>query len=498
MSENISALSEMRVLYVEDSDDIRLFASQVLKRRVKELYLAEDGEIGEKTFFEYLPDIVVTDITMPNKDGLEMAKDIKDKNPDTPIIVATAHNEEDRFISAIEIGIDRYIVKPIEPKKLIKILEDMALIVKNKRLAEEYQKKQIEEKIRNATTEIMSKIIDSSPNPEIVYKGNEVFYVNSAFLNMLDEKQEELILKENKPIDTIFLKRDGFISSLSEFDESKYAHNKVTIKVENGGRKIYYVIKRDIVGVNDEVYTIFTFNDITLFEYQKLKATQYSEMLQELIFKHPIRKKAIEQKSPTIESKETQKEAISIKEEQKEVTKKEKIELEEEQKQILRKSHKYRVSAIEYTQDIGEDILEELDELKDLEEEIKLLNEEFISTKNLKIVGKIAEKFDRVAAIINLLFEFQDLSYAIRHLSTLLKEIGDETIDEKKLKSLQIYISAIAEEIGQWRRTIFETKEAIDIHYLDASLFGSCLQIELSLQDKKIDPIDEEDDLLLF
>ena len=69
-------------------------------------------------FKEKNPDIVITDIRMPVMDGLEMIKEIK-KLRKVPIIITTGYNDEEFLIEAIELGIDRYIKKPISQNRLV-------------------------------------------------------------------------------------------------------------------------------------------------------------------------------------------------------------------------------------------------------------------------------------------------------------------------------------------------------------------------------------------
>jgi len=70
-------LENMRVLYVEDNEDIREELAETLEFDVKELFIAENGEEGLEKFKKYKPDIVITDIKMPKMDGLKMSVEIK-------------------------------------------------------------------------------------------------------------------------------------------------------------------------------------------------------------------------------------------------------------------------------------------------------------------------------------------------------------------------------------------------------------------------------------
>jgi signal transduction histidine kinase len=115
---NKEILKQIRVLYVEDDESIRSVLSRGLQRRVKELCVAIDGKDGLEKSRTFNPDIIVTDIKMPNMSGLDMAKIIKEEQPSIPIIITSAHGETDTLIKAIEIGINGYILKPIDKDKL--------------------------------------------------------------------------------------------------------------------------------------------------------------------------------------------------------------------------------------------------------------------------------------------------------------------------------------------------------------------------------------------
>ena len=113
------------LLYVEDEEGIRNQLSKFLAYFSSELYIAKDGEDGLELYKQHLPDIVVSDIKMPNMDGIEMAKAIKKINPKQHIIFTTAHSESNYFIDAIDMQVDGYILKPINLDKLEEKLENI-------------------------------------------------------------------------------------------------------------------------------------------------------------------------------------------------------------------------------------------------------------------------------------------------------------------------------------------------------------------------------------
>lgn len=117
-------LKKSTLLYVEDEEEIREFLKKRLERKVKKLYVAKDGEEGLKSFCENKPDFVLTDVTMPNLNGIDMAIKIRELDPKIPIIIMSAHSDTNYLLKAIELGVDYYLLKPIDKVKLYKALEN--------------------------------------------------------------------------------------------------------------------------------------------------------------------------------------------------------------------------------------------------------------------------------------------------------------------------------------------------------------------------------------
>ena len=122
---DISHLKKETVLYVEDDVAIMQSFSKILKKVFGDVKTAINGKEGLEVF-KASKDIsfVITDIKMPKMDGLEMAKEIKAISPNTPFILTTAHGEYDYFLRADEVGVYRYIQKPINVNELLQALSE--------------------------------------------------------------------------------------------------------------------------------------------------------------------------------------------------------------------------------------------------------------------------------------------------------------------------------------------------------------------------------------
>jgi len=117
-------LSETSLLYVEDSKFTRNIFTKLLKNRVKNLYIAKDGVEGLEQFKKHKPNAILTDVSMPNMDGIRMAKKIKDLNKNIPIIITSSHSDAHFLLESIEIGINGYLIKPVDEIKLFEVLEE--------------------------------------------------------------------------------------------------------------------------------------------------------------------------------------------------------------------------------------------------------------------------------------------------------------------------------------------------------------------------------------
>lgn len=116
-------LKNLILMIVEDELEYKHSLSQALAPHFAKIIQAKNGEEGFKKFKKYKPHLILTDVFMPRKDGLDMAKEIKNISRNTPIIVLSALLEKERLLRAIDINIDKYLIKPYEPEKLVQIIE---------------------------------------------------------------------------------------------------------------------------------------------------------------------------------------------------------------------------------------------------------------------------------------------------------------------------------------------------------------------------------------
>lgn len=114
IEELISKLESIRLLYVEDNDDARESTLALFKEIFKDITVAVDGRDGLEKFKTGEFDLIITDVSMPNMDGLKMCSEIRKLNKEITIIILTALKDISTVIDAIDIGVDCFINKPLE------------------------------------------------------------------------------------------------------------------------------------------------------------------------------------------------------------------------------------------------------------------------------------------------------------------------------------------------------------------------------------------------
>ena len=107
------------ILLVEDEATLAIIIRDTLKSQGFQVITAENGERGLQLFFHERPDVVVADVMMPNMDGLEMVKRIRNKDVTTPILFLTALSETEDVVRGFEAGANDYLRKPFGMLELI-------------------------------------------------------------------------------------------------------------------------------------------------------------------------------------------------------------------------------------------------------------------------------------------------------------------------------------------------------------------------------------------
>ncbi|MEO5355927.1 MAG: response regulator [Nitrospirae bacterium YQR-1] len=265
-TQHIRIKHDVSVLYVEDDVATRETLVHYLEKNVRSLFVAANGSEGLSLFDSCEPELVITDIRMPVMDGLMMSKAIKERKQSVPIIVITSYNDLNFLLSAIDIGIDKYLVKPVKFEQLNSAIVSCANAI--------YQQRQIiklnaalQKSIKKLSekTLYLDSILRSSSDVGIVAMDLDfcIRYYNPAAEKFLGVKIERA---KGFPIPELFQKaelRATFLDIAAAVSRDTDYKFPLTTKIENKS----YLLECRLSGIwehNSEIAGfVLTVHDIT-------------------------------------------------------------------------------------------------------------------------------------------------------------------------------------------------------------------------------------------
>jgi len=123
-------------LVVEDEKTANELLSSTFSNFFGEVHSSLSAEDGFEMYKKIRPDIVFADIIMSGMDGIELARKIRQENPNQIIIVISASNDINKISESVEVGVNSFIQKPIDTKKIIELLGNVVSIVAKKKKIE--------------------------------------------------------------------------------------------------------------------------------------------------------------------------------------------------------------------------------------------------------------------------------------------------------------------------------------------------------------------------
>ena len=137
----------LHLLYAEDDASLRAETVEILEDFFASVAVCDDGAAGlerYKAFYKesgYYFDIVITDINMPIMNGIDMSDSIMTLNPRQSIFVISAYNEPHYLAKLINMGVDKFLIKPLQTKQLVQALYKKSKDIYNEKLSDEYHDK---------------------------------------------------------------------------------------------------------------------------------------------------------------------------------------------------------------------------------------------------------------------------------------------------------------------------------------------------------------------
>lgn len=244
----------LHLLYVEDNEEARESKLLILREFFSKITIAVNGEEGLQKFNDNEIDIVITDINMPKLNGLDMAQQMKNMNSAIPILVLSAYNDVEYFTQSIKIGIDGYLLKPIDIKQFIEVLRKVI------------NRLYLEEEVRN-NIHFLKQYQEATNHSSIVSKTDikgTITYVNEDFCKISEYTESELIGQNHNIVrhpsnpealyvdmwQTLMKKKKiwkGLIRNMSKSGKSYYVKTTIQPILDSNGTIVEYIALRDDV-----------------------------------------------------------------------------------------------------------------------------------------------------------------------------------------------------------------------------------------------------------
>jgi PAS domain S-box-containing protein len=188
-----------KILLIDDEESIRRLLSISLGQKGYQAITAEDGEKGIELFRQERPEIVLTDIKMPDIDGLEVLRQVKALDPEAQVIVITGHGDMESAIEALKLEASDFLNKPIRDEALMIAIKRAQDVLWMRRKLKEYTGN-LEVKVKDATEELrevydfQKNLIESSIDAIIgIDREGTILIFNEAAERLMGYTSEEVI-----------------------------------------------------------------------------------------------------------------------------------------------------------------------------------------------------------------------------------------------------------------------------------------------------------------
>jgi len=198
MFKNLKELAYMskdiKLLYVEDDLDARRTTLNLLKNFFTNITVAVDGADGLEKFKNSKFDLIISDINMPELNGLEMIQEIRKIDSNISVLMLSAHDDGKYFMHAIELGVDGYILKPLNHDQFINVVYKIVEKINVFQTQKNYQI-HLEEEVKRRNQEIEHKLHYDSLT--VLYSRymffNDLLGLNSSVVILIDINQFKVI-----------------------------------------------------------------------------------------------------------------------------------------------------------------------------------------------------------------------------------------------------------------------------------------------------------------
>lgn len=268
-------LSAYKLLYVEDNLGLREKANTLFQKLFSKVYVASNGQEGLELFIKHKPEFVITDIKMPQMNGIEMATKIKALNPKTKIIATSAYDDKEYLLDSIELKIDSYLMKPIQVDKLTLVLYKIA------------KDKQKEDK-REVFCNYLHSIFNHQYSLILMLKQDRVVLANDQMLNFFDAKTIEEFREKFKNFNQMLAPHETFLYAQNQSDDclkrvKKDIDRPYNVKIfDKDGSPCHFILKLTQAGYEDYyILSLINITELNLLALYDKNSLEYDNTLKD-------------------------------------------------------------------------------------------------------------------------------------------------------------------------------------------------------------------------
>ena len=122
----------LSVLFIEDNEEVRIQLLKLLENFFTDIQIATDGISAYENYQNNNYDLVISDLSMPKLDGIELSKKIMEDNPNQIIVIISAHTESEKLSQLKEIGVYKFLTKPVDYRDLLKTFSSVINKIKER------------------------------------------------------------------------------------------------------------------------------------------------------------------------------------------------------------------------------------------------------------------------------------------------------------------------------------------------------------------------------